>query len=50
VTTPQPVTELEPKAVSSSEDEDAHALEDDDLVANFDLLSEIPKGEARVAN
>jgi hypothetical protein len=50
VTAPQPVTELEPKAVSSSEDEDAHALEDDDLVANFDLLSEIPKGEARVAN
>jgi len=47
---PSPAAELETENASSNEDEDAHALEDDDLVANFDLLSEIPKGGARVAN
>jgi hypothetical protein len=35
---------------SSNEDNDAQALEDYDLAANFDLLSELPKGEPRVAN
>jgi hypothetical protein len=31
-------------------DKDALAMEDYDLAANFDLLSEIPNGERRVAN
>jgi anti-sigma factor RsiW len=35
---------------SSNEDNDAQALEDYDLAANFDLLSELPKGEPRVRN
>jgi Zn-finger nucleic acid-binding protein len=34
----------------SNEDNDARALEDYDLAANFDLLSELPKGVPRVAN
>ena len=34
----------------SNEDQDAQALEDYDLAANFDLLSELPKGESRVVN
>ena len=32
------------------DDKDAQALEDYDLAANFDLLSELPKEEPRVAN
>jgi predicted anti-sigma-YlaC factor YlaD len=36
--------------VARNEDKDAEALEDYDLAANFDLLSELPKGERRVAN
>ena len=36
--------------VSANEDRDAQALEDYDLAANFDLLSELPKGERRVTN
>jgi hypothetical protein len=35
---------------ASMDDKDAQAMEDYDLAANFDLLSEIPKGGARVAN
>jgi len=35
---------------SWTEDKDAQSLEDYDLAANFDLLSELPKGEPRVAN
>jgi hypothetical protein len=35
---------------SLNEDKDAQALEDYDLAANFDLLSEIPKGLPRVVN
>jgi anti-sigma factor RsiW len=35
---------------TGAEDKDALALEDYDLAANFDLLSELPKGQARVAN
>jgi len=35
---------------SSNDDSDAQAIEDYDLAANFDLLSELPKGETRVAN
>jgi anti-sigma factor RsiW len=34
----------------SNADQDALALEDYDLAANFDLLSELPKGESRVVN
>ena len=37
-------------ANSLNEDQDAQALEDYDMAANFDLLSEIPRGDARVAN
>lgn len=33
-----------------SDDKDAQALEDYDLAANFDLLSELPRTESRVAN
>jgi hypothetical protein len=45
-------TAAEPQSAgnSSNEDKDAQALEDYDLAANFDLLSEIPKGEPRVVN
>lgn len=35
---------------SLNEDNDAQALEDYDLAAQFDVLSELPKEEARVAN
>jgi len=34
----------------STDDKDTQAMEDYDLAANFDVLSEIPKGERRVAN
>jgi len=46
----QQVPELGSAAATSSDDKDALAMEDYDLAANFDLLSEIPKGERRVAN
>jgi Zn-finger nucleic acid-binding protein len=46
----QAVPELKSAGVFSNEDKDALALEDYDLAANFDLLSELPKGQARVAN
>jgi anti-sigma factor RsiW len=36
--------------VAVSEDKDTQALEDYDLAANFDLLSELPRGDQRVAN
>jgi len=38
------------EAASRNEDKDTQALEDYDLAANFDLLSELPKREPRVAN
>jgi anti-sigma factor RsiW len=41
---------LEPMSSSVSEDEDAGALDDDDLLANFDILSELPKRDARVSD
>lgn len=34
----------------TNDDKDTQALEDYDLAANFDLLSELPRGQARVAN
>ena len=34
----------------TNDDKDTQALEDYDLAANFDLLSELPRGAARVAN
>jgi anti-sigma factor RsiW len=36
--------------LASSEDRAARALDDYDLAANFDVLSEVPMGETRVAN
>jgi len=42
--------ESQSKGVVLMEDKDAQALEDYDLAANFDLLSELPKGEPRVSN
>lgn len=36
--------------VLSAEDKDAQALEDYDLAANFYVLSELPKGDSRVAD
>jgi hypothetical protein len=50
VTPPQQAFDLGSAAATSSDDKDALAMEDYDLAANFDLLSEIPKGERRVAN
>jgi len=38
------------KGVVLMEDKDAQTLEDYDLAANFDVLSELPKGEPRVVN
>lgn len=46
----KPAVELQSAGVSPSEDEDARALDDYDLVADFDVLSELPKKGARVAN
>jgi hypothetical protein len=46
----QAVPETELAGPALNEDNDAQALEDYDLAANFDLLSELPKGEPRVAN
>jgi len=43
---PQP----ESKGAFSNEDQEALALEDYDLAANFDLLSELPRGDQRVVN
>lgn len=49
--TPAPQSpDLELVGATSNGDKDALAMEDYDLAANFDLLSEIPKGERRVAN
>jgi Zn-finger nucleic acid-binding protein len=42
--------ETQSASSSLNEDKDAQALEDYDLAANFELLSEIPKGERRVVN
>ena len=42
--------EINSTGASSDEEKNALALEDYDLAANFDLLSELPKGQARVAN
>ncbi|MGA3326766.1 MAG: zf-HC2 domain-containing protein [Terriglobia bacterium] len=39
-----------PAGAFPNDDKDTQALEDYDLAANFDLLSELPKGERRVAN
>jgi hypothetical protein len=50
VTPAQHVPKLESASATSNDDKDAQAMEDYDLAANFDLLSEIPKGERRVAN
>jgi anti-sigma factor RsiW len=44
------VPELESTGAFSNDDNDSQALEDYDLAANFDLLSELPKGERRVVN
>lgn len=46
----QAAAESELASSSSTEDKDALALEDYDLAANFDVLSELRKGESRVAN
>ena len=50
VTAAQHFLKLESASATSNDDKDAQAMEDYDLAANFDLLSEIPKGERRVAN
>jgi len=42
--------QLESSGASSLADEDAEALDDYDLAANFDVLSELPKGESRLAD
>ena len=36
----------DPASTASAEDKEAQALEDYDMAANFDLLSELPKGES----
>jgi hypothetical protein len=50
ITPGQQSTETELVGATANGDKDALAMEDYDLAANFDLLSEIPKGEGRVAN
>jgi anti-sigma factor RsiW len=50
VTPAQQSPELELVGATANGDKDALAMEDYDLAANFELLSEIPKGEGRVAN
>ncbi len=47
---PKPAAELKSMSSSSGEDEDARALDDDDLVAKFDILSELPKRDPKVAD
>lgn len=37
-------------SASPSDDNDAQALEDYDMAANFDVLSELPKGDSRLVN
>jgi predicted anti-sigma-YlaC factor YlaD len=46
----QTAPELKSAGAFANDDKDTQALEDYDLAANFDLLSELPKGERRVAN
>ena len=46
----QQVPPVESASSASSDDRDAQAMEDYDLAANFELLSEIPKGGTRVVN
>jgi hypothetical protein len=46
----QQVSPVESASSASSDDRDAQAMEDYDLAANFELLSEIPKGGTRVVN
>ena len=46
----QTAPELKSAEAFSNDDKDTQALEDYDLAATFDLLSELPKGERRVAN
>jgi len=46
----QRLPELDSASSTASDDKVAQAMDDYDLAANFDLLSEIPKGEPRVAN
>jgi anti-sigma factor RsiW len=43
-------SELGSSRAVAKDDQDALALEDYDLAANFDLLSELPKAEQRVVN
>ena len=50
VTPTQDAPNLESASSASNDDKIAQAMEDYDLAANFDLLSEIPKGERRLAN
>ena len=47
---PESVPTLNSASDSANDDKDTQALEDYDLAANFDLLSEIPRGQARVSN
>jgi hypothetical protein len=46
----QAIPEGKSVVVAVSDDKDTQALEDYDLAANFDLLSELPKRDQRVAN
>ena len=46
----EPASTIKSVGASSIEDKDLQALDDYDLAANFDLLSELPKGDKRVVN
>ncbi|MGO8788178.1 MAG: hypothetical protein ACLQVL_12460 [Terriglobia bacterium] len=46
----QAAPDYQSAVAASTDDKDAQALEDYDLAANFDVLSELRKGESRVAN
>jgi hypothetical protein len=46
----EPAERIKSVSASAVEDRDLQALDDYDMAANFDLLSELPKGEKRVVN
>jgi anti-sigma factor RsiW len=46
----KPATVVNSAVAPTLDDEDAVTAEDDDLFANFDVLSELPKTETRIAN
>jgi anti-sigma factor RsiW len=46
----KPATVVNPAVAPPIDDEDAVTVDDDALLANFDVLSELPQAEGRIAN